>query len=110
MSIASELRAKVLAAHVILMEADTPENFAAFEAACAAFKAVAGRPGTDDYMDHHTVRSTCQNARLSYQPQWSPTRPWASYQCGTAGAHYSTLEDGIAALTKKGWRFAKPTP
>lgn len=104
---AREARAKVLVAHNRLLGEDTPDNFAAFHDACAAFKRVAGKPETDDYVTHHTVRSRCQNARLTYQPDWSPTKPWASYQCGTAGAHYGTLEEGIAALTKRGYRFDK---
>jgi hypothetical protein len=55
----------------------------------------------------HTVRSKCGTARLTYQPDWSPSQPWASFKNGTAGRHFGTLDLGIRQLTQDGYRFAK---
>lgn len=52
-----------------------------------------------------TVRSRCGRARLSYHPEWSTERPWASYVDGTAGAHYTSASSGAAALGAQGFRF-----
>lgn len=39
------------------------------------------------------VRSRCGTIRLSFHPEWSQARPWASYRHGTAGLHFASLED-----------------
>lgn len=46
-------------------------------------------------------------ARASYHPEWSKSRPWASYINGTAGQQFSTLESAEAHFLRLGF---KPIP
>lgn len=57
--------------------------------------------------DGTTVRTKCGHARLTYNPDWSPSRPWCSYKNGTAGRQFASLELGMQQLTRDGYRFAK---
>jgi hypothetical protein len=40
----------------------------------------------------HTIRTACENGRISYHPEWSSEHPWVSYWCGSAGLHFATPE------------------
>ena len=38
-----------------------------------------------------TYRTKCGRGRITYQADWSPSMPWASYWDGTAGRHFVTV-------------------
>lgn len=61
----------------------------------------------DNIKEWDTVRSDCGKARLTYHKEWSGSKPWASFQRGTAGQHFETLEAGIQYLESKEFRFKK---
>lgn len=42
-----------------------------------------------EWTTHLTV---CRQGRITYRAEWSPSRPWASYWLGTAGAHFASVE------------------
>lgn len=52
-----------------------------------------------------TVRSKCGKGRISYQPDWSPSLPWATIFRGTAGAHFYSFRIAQRRLEEKGCRF-----
>lgn len=54
-----------------------------------------------------TYRSDCGQARLTFHSEWSKSIPWVSYINGTAGRHFETLRQGIAALEARGYRFSQ---
>lgn len=55
-----------------------------------------------------TIYSKCRRARIVYQPNWSPSRPWASYRDGSAEKHYCYARQGIEDLSRNyGYRFEK---
>lgn len=55
-----------------------------------------------------TVGSDCGRARATYRPDWSTTRPWVTYQRGTAGQHFATERAALAHLEARGYRFKRP--
>lgn len=40
-----------------------------------------------------TYRTKCGNGRITYHPEWSPEKPWASYWRGLAGLHFATVSE-----------------
>lgn len=47
-----------------------------------------------------TVRSKCQRHRATYQPDWSPSKPWATFSNGTACNAFATLAEAKGHLTR----------
>lgn len=45
------------------------------------------------WRDHLTFRSWGGTARVTYDPQWSPTRPWGIFIDGTAVTNRASLMD-----------------
>lgn len=38
-----------------------------------------------------TYRTKCGRGRITYHPEWSASKPWASYWLGMAGAAFATV-------------------
>lgn len=49
-----------------------------------------------------THRTACGRGRVSYRPDWSAQRPWASYLDGTAGRHFTDLDEARAHYLRLG--------
>lgn len=62
---------------------------------------------TETFKPWDTFYSDGASARLTYHPEWSPSKPWASFQHGTAGAHFETPRAGIRYLEDKGFSFKR---
>lgn len=45
----------------------------------------------NDYKLGHTIRTRDGKGRITYQPDWSQSMPWASYRNGTAGRLYASV-------------------
>jgi len=52
-----------------------------------------------------TYRTSCGRGRVSYRPDWSLERPWASYLDGTAGRHFAGLDEARAHYQRHGLRL-----
>jgi hypothetical protein len=53
-------------------------------------------------VEYDTYRTTCGRGRVTYRADWSPSRPWASYINGTAGQHFTTLDEARTYFNLKG--------
>jgi hypothetical protein len=49
----------------------------------------------------HTYRTACGRGRISYRPDWSISKPWASYIDGTAGQHFVVEADAVAYFAEQ---------
>lgn len=58
----------------------------------------------DTYRSAHKIGG----ARLTYQPNWSPSQPWASFINGTAGRHFPTLQAGVSGMAERGYKIVVP--
>lgn len=48
----------------------------------------------------HTIRNHSGSKRVVYQPDWSASQPWVSYNNGTAGCHFATEQQAIDWLNQ----------
>ena len=55
---------------------------------------------TPDTLETH--RTKCGRGRVTYHPEWSEERPWATYRNGSAGAHVANLQDGVVYFGRYG--------
>ena len=58
-----------------------------------------------EYKEGDKFRTTCGRGRISYHPEWSPSKPWASYTNGAAGLHFASPELAIPYFKNKGMRL-----
>jgi len=47
-----------------------------------------------------TVRSKCGAHRATYDPDWSPSKPWATFHNGTACNAFATLAEAKRHLSE----------
>lgn len=60
------------------------------------------------YKHGDTVRSKCGRHRTTYQPDWSPMKPWATFNNGTACNAFATLSEAKRHLQEHGAVFEEP--
>lgn len=56
---------------------------------------------TSQHKPGDTVRSKDGYHRATYEPDWSPSKPWATFHHGTACNAFATLEQAKQHLTKE---------
>lgn len=57
-----------------------------------------------------TVRSKCGRHRATYDPEWSPSKPWATFHNGTACNAFATLAEAKRHLTTVHGAVFAPLP
>lgn len=55
-----------------------------------------------------TLRTKCGFGRITYHPDWSESKPWATYRHGTAGLHLADPQEAVAYFKKYGMIFEVP--
>lgn len=55
-----------------------------------------------------TYRTACGRGRVTFNPDWDRSKPWASYIDGTAGLHFATPDAAVPHFAKNGMTLNIP--
>lgn len=53
----------------------------------------------------YTIRTSCGKGRITYDPVWSPSKPWQTFENGTATNSFPELSQAMRRMKEKGWKF-----